>query len=261
MGGLTFRKLNADEVDARVSTVSDKGLQLLLYKDARVDMTILDETVGPENWQRNHEVINGNLFCNVGIRIVREDGTADWIWKQDVGVESYTEKEKGQASDSFKRSCTNFGIGRELYTAPFIWVKAEDTSIVPKGDKFTCYDTFTVQEIGYDSNGNINLLKIYGAKKKKVVFTMYPKGEAKKEEPKKSGPKKEEDKTEAEMMDAGNEFIDKPKVNTILKELARTGIGLKGVLSAYGIENLNQMKVADYKGCIDALKKKPDKVA
>ena len=119
-----FRDLRADEIDIRVGTVNEKGVTLLLYKDARVDMDILDETVGSGNWQRTHEVINGNLFCNVGIKL---DG--EWIYKQDVGVESYTEKEKGQASDSFKRACVNWGIGRELYTAPFIWIKDGDVNI------------------------------------------------------------------------------------------------------------------------------------
>lgn len=102
---MQFRKLTKDEIDCRISTVSAKGLSLLLYKDARVDMRVLDETVGAENWQRKHELINGNLFCSIGIKC----GT-EWVWKQDVGVESYTEKEKGQASDSFKRAGFNWGM-------------------------------------------------------------------------------------------------------------------------------------------------------
>ena len=102
---MEFRTLYASEIDCRVSQISQKGLSLLLYKDARVDMNLLDETVGPENWQRAHELINGNLFCNVGIWVSRRgDGYGDWVWKQDVGTESNTEKEKGQASDSFKRT-------------------------------------------------------------------------------------------------------------------------------------------------------------
>lgn len=117
-----FRALTADDVECRVSTVSEKGLSLLLYKDARCDMRILDETVGMMNWKRSHELINGNLFCNVSIY---DSDKKEWITKQDVGTESYTEKEKGQASDSFKRACFNFGIGRELYTAPFIWVSKD----------------------------------------------------------------------------------------------------------------------------------------
>lgn len=138
-----FRDLRADEIDIRVGTVNEKGVTLLLYKDARVDMDILDETVGSGNWQRTHEVINGNLFCNVGIKL---DG--EWIYKQDVGVESYTEKEKGQASDSFKRACVNWGIGRELYTAPFIWIKAGDVNIIKgKDGKPTTRDKFFVEKI------------------------------------------------------------------------------------------------------------------
>ena len=129
---IAFRELRADEVDARVSTISAKGLSLLLYKDARCDMNILDETVGSTNWEREHEIIGDRLYCTVSI--FDEDKNA-WVSKQDVGTESYTEKEKGQASDSFKRACFNWGIGRELYTAPFIWIKDGLYTVTKKGDK------------------------------------------------------------------------------------------------------------------------------
>lgn len=166
---IKFRKLNADEIDARVATVSAKGCSLLLYKDARVDQNILDETVGAENWQRAHEIIGSNLYCTVSIW---DDAKAQWISKQDVGVESYTEKEKGQASDSFKRACFNWGIGRELYTAPFIWVGAENVNLEDANNgKKTTKDTFTVKSIGYDDNGNINHLSIVNNKTRKVVYT------------------------------------------------------------------------------------------
>lgn len=166
---MKFRRLNANEIDARVSTISEKGCSLLLYKDARVDQNILDETVGAENWQRSHDIIGGNLYCTVSIW---DEKKSAWVSKQDVGTESYTEKEKGQASDSFKRACFNWGIGRELYTAPFIWINAGDVEIKDKGGKKTTYDTFSVKSIGYDNEGNINQLKIYNEKKKKVVFTL-----------------------------------------------------------------------------------------
>ena len=107
---MEFRLLRADEIDCKIKTCSSWGVMLLLYKDARCDMNILDETVGAMNWQRAHEVINGNLFCNVGIWKDRTEGFGEWVWKQDVGVESNTEKEKGEASDSFKRACFNWGI-------------------------------------------------------------------------------------------------------------------------------------------------------
>ena len=174
---MNFRRLNADEIDCRVSTVSEKGLSLLLYKDARVDMRILDETVGAENWQRKHELINGNLFCNVGIKC-----GAEWVWKQDVGTESNTEKEKGQASDSFKRACFNWGIGRELYSAPFIWIPAKDCTIKDgRNGKPTCYDRFTVMDIGYSESGNINRLSIVNDSTGAEVYT-FPRKTGKKEE-------------------------------------------------------------------------------
>lgn len=140
---MKFRLLTAEEIECRVARVLEgkrgSGVMLLLYKDARCDMNILDEAVGAENWQRSHELINGNLFCNVGIRCGDE-----WVWKQDVGTESNTEKEKGQASDSFKRACFNWGIGRELYTAPnmIIW----DDDLITGGK---CYETFDVEDIQY----------------------------------------------------------------------------------------------------------------
>lgn len=161
-----FRYVKADDIECRVATVSEKGCSLLLYKDARCDMKILDETVGPENWQRSHELINGNLFCNVSIW---DDEKETWISKQDVGTESYTEKEKGQASDSFKRACFNWGIGRELYTAPFIWIKSGDVTLQQKNGKFTTYDKFRVEQIIVES-GVIVALAIRNDSLKKRVF-------------------------------------------------------------------------------------------
>ena len=161
-----FRALTAGEIECRVSTVSDKGCSLLLYKDARCDMKILDETVGPENWKRSHELINGNLFCNVSLW---DEGKKEWVTKQDVGTESYTEKEKGQASDAFKRACFNWGIGRELYTAPFIWIKSGDVTLAQKNGKSTTYDKFSVEQIIVE-NGEIKALSIRNDSLHKRVF-------------------------------------------------------------------------------------------
>lgn len=170
---MEFRTLNANEIDCRIATINEKGLTLLLYKDARVDMNILDEEVGAERWQRHHELINGNLFCNVGINFPSPDGFERWVWKQDVGTESYTEKEKGQASDSFKRACFNWGIGRELYTAPFIWISKEHANITQGNNgKWQCYDKFYVEQIVYDDKRNIVALSIKNASTKKRVFLM-----------------------------------------------------------------------------------------
>ena len=139
---MKFRDLTAEEIDVRVSTVSEKGCSLLLYKDARCDMNILDETVGALNWQRQHSRDNAN--CTVSIW---DSEKLQWISKEDTGTESYTEKEKGQASDSFKRACFNWGIGRELYTAPFIWVNADKLKLIDKNGKKSTYDTFKVEKI------------------------------------------------------------------------------------------------------------------
>lgn len=176
---LIFRALRENEIDVRVQSVTEKGCILLLYKDARCDMNILDETVGSPNWQRSHELVNGNLFCNIGIRFDRESGFGEWVWKQDVGTESNTEKEKGQASDSFKRACFNWGIGRELYTSPFIWVNAKDCnmySIKGQNNKtiWKCNDKFTVEKIAYDENKNITGLSIVNKTNSKRVFVMKP---------------------------------------------------------------------------------------
>ena len=166
---IKFRNPLASEIDARINTINSKGLTLLLYQDARAGMTILDETVGPENWQRHHELIDGKLFCSVGININydRPEKEPYFIWKQDVGVESYTEKEKGQASDSFKRAVVNWGVCRCLYSSPFIWIPAEKCNIKPSGrrdskgnDIMTCYDKFAVEQIIYNDDNNIVALSI-----------------------------------------------------------------------------------------------------
>lgn len=163
---MCFRKLRANEIDCRVATVTEKGCSLLLYKDARVDQNILDETFGQFRWQRSHQVIDGNLYCTVSIK----SDSGEWVSKQDVGVESYTEKEKGQASDSFKRACFNWGIGRELYTAPFIWIPRDKANIYEYNGKFTTKERFMVSEIGYNEEGSINRLTVC-KKNGEIVYT------------------------------------------------------------------------------------------
>ena len=146
---MIFRDLAADEIDVRIQSVKQNGLVLLLYKDARCDMNILDETVGAECWQREHYECKGNLFCRVGIRT--EDN--DWVFKSDCGTESNTEAQKGEASDSFKRACFNWGIGRELYTSPFIFIKKEDCNI----NNGKCYDKFLVEKIAIENKKIVGL--------------------------------------------------------------------------------------------------------
>ena len=137
-----FRNLKSDEIDVRVASINEKGLSLLLYKDARVDQDILDETVGPFNWQRKHTRDNANCIVSIW-----DETKKQWIEKEDTGTESYTEKEKGLASDSFKRACFNWGIGRELYTSPFIYIPADKCKIEQRNGKYITYDKFYVDAI------------------------------------------------------------------------------------------------------------------
>lgn len=167
-----FRLLKANEIDVRIAIVKESGVSLLLYKDARCDMNILDETVGEMNWIRSHTRENANCIVSIW-----DKDKGVWVSKEDTGTESFTEKEKGLASDSFKRACFNWGIGRELYTAPFIWINKDKCTInvseYQGKKKYTCSDSFYVSQIFYDNERNIEKLAINNTKTRKNVF-VYP---------------------------------------------------------------------------------------
>lgn len=161
-----IRKLRADEIELRVGTITEKGLSLLLYKDARCDMNILDETFGCLNWKREHTRDNKNCVVSV-----YDENKKEWVSKEDTGSESNTEAEKGLASDSFKRACVNWGIGRELYTAPFIWVGSDHAKIFKNAKgKLACNDKFAVGKIEYADNGDIKTLVIGKKGTREVVY-------------------------------------------------------------------------------------------
>ena len=162
---MKFRELRTDEVECRVGTCSEKGVQLLLYKTARVDADILDEAVGSDGWQCEFYECKGTLFCKVGILVERKDGFAEWVWKDDAGAPSNMEAEKGEASDAFKRACFKWGIGRELYSTPFIWVPASklERHSPGKNGKWQCYDRWDVKAIEYEG-GRIAGLEIANGK-------------------------------------------------------------------------------------------------
>ena len=162
---LEFRALRAEEIDCRVSQVKQNGCALLLYKDARCDQSILDETVGCMNWMRHHSRDNANCIVSIW-----DAEKAQWIEKEDTGTESSTEKEKGLASDSFKRACFNWGVGRELYTAPFIWIPAEACDIQSKGQGYTTYDRFEVKAIDIQQKRIVGL-QIVNCKRGVVVYS------------------------------------------------------------------------------------------
>ena len=252
-----IRLLRANEIECRISVINEKGLSLLLYKDARVDQRILDETFGVFGWKRSHQCIDGNLYCTVEV-FDRESG--EWVAKQDVGTTGYTEKEKSQASDSFKRACFNWGIGRELYTAPFIWIPAAKAGIQKKGDKYFSNEHFTVSAIAYNENREIISLEVVDTKGKAVYSlqqsTDSNKGRRKEEEAAggqqkgKSGQKpgsKPEQVGKSDSIGSTQEIV-------LLAELNRTGVTLDEVLKRYKIDDISQMTPEIYGKAIAALK-------
>lgn len=226
-----LRLLRADEIECRVGTVNEKGLSLLLFKDARVDQKILDETFTPFGWRRTHQSIDGNLYCTVEIW---DKEKCQWIAKQDVGTTSYSEKEKGQASDSFKRACFNWGIGRELYSAPFIWIPASRAGIQKKGEKFFCSARFSVQSISYNREREIDGLFIADEKGQKVYEL-------------KAGSKA------AGKGDEGR--ISDKEMGLLETELKRTGVGMGEVMERYHIHDPGDMTGELYGRIMSALAK------
>lgn len=162
-----FRLLKADEIECRVQKVSQKGVSLLLYKTARTDYQLFDETFGQMNWQNKYELINGSMYCGIGV-YCKERG--EWVWKYNCGTESNTEAEKGLASDALKRAGFAWGCGTELYSAPFIWISADK---IEYGENNKPKSTFSVKSIEYDQAEKISSLVIED-NKGNVVFT-YPK--------------------------------------------------------------------------------------
>lgn len=141
-------KLSVNDIDWRVGTgPHTKGdmawVSLLGYKTARVDARRLDQVVGPNNWKCEYEyrkksvskrsVLDGNeevnheegtvLWCKISIW---DDEKGEWVGKEDVGSESFSDADKGEASDAFKRAGFKWGIGAELYDLPFIYCKLKD---------------------------------------------------------------------------------------------------------------------------------------
>lgn len=235
---MMFRLLKANEIDCRISTINEKGLTLLLYKDARCDMNILDETVGPYNWKREHARENANCIVSI-----YDPEKKEWVSKEDTGTESCTEKEKGLASDSFKRACFNWGIGRELYTAPFIWINAADAKIIKGANgKYRCYDKFTVENIEYDDENRISSITIINSKSNRVVF---------------GGNK--EDKESTEPAEPVKPTVTPVMVSTINAELERTGGTLAQLLAMCKIKDIKDMTVAQYKQIMTKFENTPDK--
>lgn len=160
---MKFRTLRADEIEVRTQQIKENGVSVLLYKTARTDANLLDETVGADNWQNDFKSIDGKMFGYISIKCGNE-----WVTKSDSGTEGNIEAEKSLASDAFKRAGFKWGIGRELYTAPFIWISADVIKIENRGGKFYTNEKFEVSKIGYNENNEINMLEIINSKKQTV---------------------------------------------------------------------------------------------
>lgn len=236
---MKIRALNANEIECRIGTISAKGCSLLLYKDARVDMKILDEVFGTGKWQRTHEVINGNLFCTIEIW---NDEIKQWVKKQDVGTESFSEAQKGEASDAFKRAGFNVGIGRELYTAPFIWISPNNKKMgvkikttddktgeqvevlkefyINSKGKYETKTKFCVSEIDYNDNREINLLVIKD-NKGNVRFELIPQEEQKKR--------------------LNNMPITMTKIDMILSLVEEKKADIRNIHKKYGVKDITEL--------------------
>ncbi len=224
-----IRNLYAEEIECRIGSIGEKGLSLLLYKDARVDQNLLDETYGVLGWRRSHEKIGDALYCTVSVK--DEDG--NWVSKQDVGTESYSEAVKGAASDSFKRACFNFGIGRELYTAPFIWISAEKTDIRHDGKKYISKDHFKVIQIEYDEKRNIQKLQV--ANQKGDIVYAYNKT--------------------AQIPFKKEESLSRVQQFRLQSEMERTGVTEKDILKRYNLTDINTMPIETFERVMTALEK------
>lgn len=236
--GDTVRLLKADEIECRIASINEKGLSLLLYKDARVDQKILDETFGMFGWKRSHQCIDGNLYCTVEIR---DKETGEWIAKQDVGTTGYAEKEKSQASDSFKRACFNWGIGRELYSAPFIWIPAAKVQIQKKDSRYYCNENFQVSSITYNASREIAGLSITGNKGNSIFEWMVQDKNIKKDSANKGSDKKES--------------LSKMQMKGLETELQRTGVAMEAVQKRYHVDDPMQMSEETYIKVMKALSK------
>ena len=228
---LNFRTLKASEIDVKPQTVKENGFSLLLYKNARVDMDVLDETVGPMNWQRKHSRENANCIVSI-----YDEDKKIWVEKEDTGTESFTEKEKGLASDSFKRACFNWGIGRELYTSPFIWISDSKYIKKNKEGKLSLTDKFSVKEITVVDKV-ITELEIIDSKGV-IVFSTKAKKTT----------KKEQDKVQ-DFLNSRAGMIEK------LTEYV-TGENLKKTLKHFGVEAFWQMTDEQLKEACEKIFKK-----
>ena len=236
------RALKAEEIEVRVHSINDFGsgktkCQLLLYKDARVDMNILDETYGPMNWQRDHKEVKGVLYGGVGIWC---DDKKQWVWKWDAGTESFAEASKGESSDSFKRSNVNWGPGRELYSDGAkgidVWLTADEWKMNTKGKPALKYNVkFKVGEI----------VTVDGHIEKLVVVDQSDKQRHKYDSNKIKPKPKEQPKG-----------LSKDKITTLEAKIKEAGSDKTALLKHCKVTKIEELTVQQYSTLMTGLQKK-----
>ena len=226
-----FRELRPNEIELRVGTCTSKGFSLLLYKTARTDSNILDEVVGCMNWQSDYKVVNDNLYCSIGIY---DEDKKEWVYKWDCGTESYTEKEKGEASDSFKRAGFKWGIGRELYTSPFIWImgNVEENKKTGKYQPSINVQEIKVKEIGYSNNRICKLI----LERKGIKMFEY------------------DEKVKKE-----NNLISTVHLALLNQKIIETETDLEKLLTSYKVKDTRELTEKQYENAMKILEKKVNK--
>lgn len=213
--------LQANEISCRIQQISEKGLSLLLYVTSRDGQKRLDEKYGPLGWQDRYEVIDGDLYCIIS---AWDEEKKMWISKEDVGTASYTAKEKGRASDAFKRACVKHGIGRELYTAPFIWIGAKDAGIkVDSNGKASTRKKFSVNLIKYTSDCKIDELEIVDDDMN-IVYKKYP-----------------------------SQKIDIIKYDVLRKKLDEAGVSMDTIVELFHVNTLQELDIDQWNRCMRKL--------
>ena len=232
---ISFRKLKADEIECRVGQMKKDGSKysVLLFKTARVDQSFLDEVVGAENWQSEHYEVKDKDFCKIGIRIERGD-KSEWVWKSDCGSESNIEAEKGEASDAFKRAGFQWGIGRELYSAPKIWLEKEV-------DQYS----LKVEAIGYDENDKICDLVISGkregSKQRETVYSFH-------------NGKSETSEKKPQPQPIGVDHDTLEQIRDIVAKLEFEGKNTQEILDYYHVKNIGEIPLFKWQKMLEKVR-------
>ena len=234
-----IRNLNPEEIECRVGKITEQGITLLLYKNARVDQTILDEVFGICGWQRRHNMIGNELYC---ILSIWDDEKKQWVQKEDVGTESEYEKAKGAASDSFKRACFNIGIGRELYSAPFIYIPINKVRMSEKNEKKSVKDSFSIKNIQTTSDKVITALEIVNQRSEKVYSYQMLQVAA-------------VQVTDIDSEKVQVQRISDGEIQILYAELGRTGVTMQQILKRYGISSIQELDQVTYKRALNGLKR------